>query len=123
MSCDLERPVLETGGENGRLSRSVNGETEQMPVLAPTPPAVKPPRVKPREPVAKLIRSALMGALSRVQAADPEARRGQVEAIHHLRTATRRLRSELRTLRDLIDASARERLEGELKWLASTLGR
>ena len=85
-------------------------------------PAVKPPRVRPAEPSATLIRSALIAALSRVQAADPEARRGEVEGIHRLRTSTRRLRSELRTVRDLIDQASREQLEGELKWLAEALG-
>jgi CHAD domain-containing protein len=57
-----------------------------------------------------------------VQAADPEARRGDIEGIHRLRTSTRRLRSELRTVRHLIDADWRQHLEGELKWLAGMLG-
>ena len=95
---------------------------KQAPTHPFAPPAVKPPRVKPGEPSAKLIRSALIAALLRVQAADPEARRGEVEGIHRLRTSTRRLRSELRTVRDLIDQASREQLEGELKWLADTLG-
>jgi CHAD domain-containing protein len=80
------------------------------------------PRVKPSEPVAELIRAALNVAASRMQAADPEARRGDIEGIHRLRTSTRRLRSELRTVEGLVDESWREHLEGELKWLAGMLG-
>jgi len=122
MACDLERPVTKIRGENGFLSRSVEGDREQVPTHTVAPPPVKPPRVRPAEPSATLIRSALVAALSRVQAADPEARRGEVEGIHRLRTSTRRLRSELRTVRDLIDQVSREQLEDELKWLADALG-
>ena len=60
--------------------------------------------------------------MARMEAADPEARRGEVEGIHRLRTSTRRLRSELHTVRDLVEQDWREHLEQELKWLAGTLG-
>jgi CHAD domain-containing protein len=80
------------------------------------------PRVKPREPAANLIESALLSALNRLTEADPAARRGEVEGVHRLRTATRRLRSELRTVRSLIHRDWREHLEQELKWLATALG-
>jgi CHAD domain-containing protein len=69
-----------------------------------------------------LIRTALEGALARVEAADPEARRGDVEGIHRLRTSTRRLRSELHAVRDLVERDWREHLLQELKWLADMLG-
>jgi CHAD domain-containing protein len=39
-----------------------------------------------------------------------------------LRTSTRRLRSELRALKDLVAPGWRERTEDELKWLAGLLG-
>ena len=80
------------------------------------------PRVKPRQPAAELIRTALRGAMARIDVADPEARRGEVEGIHRLRTSTRRLRSELHTVRDLVERNWREHLEAELKWLADALG-
>jgi CHAD domain-containing protein len=80
------------------------------------------PRIKPKHPAAELIRSALMGAIARMQAADPDARRGEPEGIHRLRTSTRRLRSELRTVSVLIDREWGEHLEQELKWLAGILG-
>jgi CHAD domain-containing protein len=122
MSCDLERSAGEARAENGRIPGHDKEDRRRLEILAFSPPAVKAPRVKPGEPAARLIHSALIGALLRIQAADPQARGGEVEGIHRLRTSTRRLRSEFRTARDLIDQDRREDLERELKWLASTLG-
>src|SRR5271166_3600812 len=86
------------------------------------PATVAMPAIKPKYPAAELIRSALQGAIVRLLAADPEARRGEPEGVHRLRTSTRRLRSELRTVSDLVDREWREHLEQELKWLAAVLG-
>jgi CHAD domain-containing protein len=80
------------------------------------------PRVKPRDPAGHAILSALEGAVLRIQVSDPEARRGESEGIHRLRTSTRRLRSELRAFHDLVDPLWREQIQGELKWLAGVLG-
>jgi CHAD domain-containing protein len=80
------------------------------------------PRIKPREPVAQAVLVSLRSALTRIRGAEAEARRGDVEGIHRLRTATRRLRSELRAFRGLVDADWIEPLEGEMKWLAGLLG-
>jgi len=80
------------------------------------------PRVRPGAPAAELIQAALRSAVARVQAADPEARRGEPDGIHRLRTSTRRLRSELRAARELVDCCWHQRLEGELKWLTGMLG-
>ena len=49
------------------------------------PATVAMPAIKPKYPVAELIRSALKGAITRLQAADPEARRGDPEGVHRLR--------------------------------------
>ena len=58
---------------------------------------------------------ALETALSRIRGIEADARRGDAEGIHRLRTTTRRLRSELRAFRDLVDPeldrSARRRDE------------
>jgi CHAD domain-containing protein len=61
-------------------------------------------------------------ALSRIRSTEADARRGDIEGIHRLRTTTRRLRSELRAFRQLSDANWIEPLESELKWLAGLLG-
>lgn len=44
------------------------------------------------------------------------------DAVHKMRVATRRLRSTLRTFRNLLDAERTEPLRAELKWLAEKLG-
>jgi CHAD domain-containing protein len=80
------------------------------------------PRVRPGDPAEAAIESALQNALGRIQASDPDARRGDSEGIHRLRTSTRRLRSELRAFQDLVDPSWSEEISAELKWLAGVLG-
>jgi CHAD domain-containing protein len=80
------------------------------------------PRVSPDDPAGHVVYSALREALVRIAASDPEARRGEVEGIHRLRTTTRRLRSELLALEKLVERPWSLRLEEELKWLADRLG-
>jgi len=58
----------------------------------------------------------------RIAASDAEAKRGEAEGIHRLRTTTRRLRSELHSLDNLIDRRWRGQIEEELSWLAGRLG-
>lgn len=79
-------------------------------------------RVKPGDPAALAIASALGAAVARLRTADPAAQEGQAEGVHRLRTSARRLRSELRAFRDLVEPSWRETLERELKWLGGALG-
>jgi len=122
MNVKLENPSPDTGENDRSLSQfHLNGTSRPEP-LASRPAAVALPRVKPGQPAAELIQSALRGAMSRMGAADPEARRGDVEGIHRLRTSTRRLRSELHAVRDLVERDWRVHLEQELKWLADKLG-
>jgi CHAD domain-containing protein len=80
------------------------------------------PRVNADDPVGDVVFSVLKVAMLRIAGTDPDARRGDPEGIHRLRTTTRRLRSELRSLENLVDARFRGQLEGELKWLAGCLG-
>jgi CHAD domain-containing protein len=80
------------------------------------------PRVRRDDPVGRVVFSALRVAVLRIAGSDADARRGDPEGIHRLRTTTRRLRSELRSLEDLVDERWREQIEGELKWLAEQLG-
>jgi CHAD domain-containing protein len=85
-------------------------------------PTVEVPRIRPRDPVARAVLVALETALSRIRGTEADARRGDVEGIHRLRTTTRRLRSELRAFRVMVDPDWFGPLEGELKWLAGLLG-
>lgn len=79
-------------------------------------------RVKPSDPAALAVASALRTAVARLRAADPSAQHGEAEGVHRLRTSARRLRSELHAFRDLVEPSWREGLERELKWLGGALG-
>jgi CHAD domain-containing protein len=122
MNAKLEHPST-LPGANGRLSSRPNGKASSR----PEPPLIQPavvamPRIKPGQPAVDLIRSALWSAMARLDAADPEARRGDVEGIHRLRTSTRRLRSEMKAVRELVERDWREHLQEELKWLAGMLG-
>src|SRR5262245_9064819 len=85
-------------------------------------PTVEVPRIRPRDPVAQAVLVARETALSRIRNTEADARRGDVEGIHRLRTTTRRLRSELRAFRSVVDPEWIGPLEGELKWLAGLLG-
>jgi CHAD domain-containing protein len=57
-----------------------------------------------------------------IVAHDPAVRHGEAEAIHKMRVATRRLRSTLKTFRELWDREQVQSLRAELKWLAERLG-
>jgi CHAD domain-containing protein len=72
--------------------------------------------------VGQAVKAALEGCVARIGACDPDARRGDSEGIHRLRTSTRRLRSELRAFQDLVVPEWRLPVERELKWLADLLG-
>lgn len=76
----------------------------------------------PDDPAARVVRAALIRNAERLRALDPGVRRGEVESIHRMRTAARRLRSELHAFLDLLDDTWGRDLEEELKWLARGLG-
>ena len=79
-------------------------------------------RVKPKEPAGEAVAAALRLAAARLQEIAPSARDGEVRGVHKVRVLCRRLRSELRAFRDLVERDWRERLEAELKWLGNALG-
>lgn len=76
----------------------------------------------PEAPAGVVVRAAIASALSRLQEHEPEARAGSDEAVHQMRVATRRLRSDLRTFRTLIEDAWARPLRTELKWMAGVLG-
>lgn len=57
-----------------------------------------------------------------LQALEPQVRAGEVEPVHQVRVATRRLRATLRTFRPLLDREVTDPLRVELKWYADLLG-
>lgn len=76
----------------------------------------------PEAPAGAAVRAAIDDGTRRLIASEPEALRGDVEGIHQTRVATRRLRSDLRTFRILLDPEWVAPLRKELRWLGRALG-
>ena len=70
----------------------------------------------------RAVQAALSAGLGRLIANDPPTRLGDVEGLHQMRVATRRLRSDLRTFRPLLDRTWAAGLSDELRWLGDRLG-
>ena len=115
-----------------RLRAAGAGEPEQLPkiVRALGPRALDPPDVvaPPKLDVAldpARSRSAprSLNSTKRLLTNDPGVRLGDdPEAVHQARVATRRLRSDLRTFRPVVDPEWDASLREELKWLGGLLG-
>lgn len=88
------------------------------------PPDVAPPApVAPDAGVRTLVTATLARAVAHLVAHDPGVRLGEdPEAVHQARVATRRLRSDLRTFRDLLEPTWTRSLRDELRWLGGLLG-
>ncbi len=78
--------------------------------------------VAPGDPAALAVRSALAADLVRLRQNEPAARRFDPEGVHQLRAAVRRLRSDLRTFRPLLDRDWAAEPAARLRDLADTLG-
>jgi CHAD domain-containing protein len=88
-----------------------------------TAPADITPAPVPADPtMADALVVAIASALARLVHNDPHARLGDEEAIHQVRVALRRLRSDLRTLGDAVDPAWRARIEPQLRSVAGALG-
>ncbi len=91
-------------------------------------PASAPPEVSVRalhKPVtgAQVVRQTITRSVELLLRHDPGVRLGDdPEDVHQARVATRRLRSDLRTFRPLLDAEWVESLRDELRWLGGELG-
>ncbi|GAB3699709.1 CYTH and CHAD domain-containing protein [Mariniluteicoccus flavus] len=79
-------------------------------------------RLGRKSSAAAVLRAYIGAQVGMIQGREPEVREDAPDSVHKMRVATRRLRSTLRTFRDLMDAKRTERLRGELKWLGEMLG-
>ena len=90
---------------------------------ATLPPDVVVPRgLTPSGPAAFAVQAAIARSVNRIVDNDAGTRLGEVEPVHQMRVGTRRLRSDLRTFRSLVDAEWADRLREELRWLGEALG-
>ena len=76
-----------------------------------------------RVSVSDVVRIAFSESTARLEANEPAIRAARdPEAVHQARVATRRLRSDLRTLRRFIDPEWAQHFRAELRWLGAELG-
>lgn len=112
----VERLLVERGATrtaSSKLETVLGGRFE---------PEVVPSPLRPRSSVDALVRFAIASGYDRLLQQDPWVRIGDdEEAVHRARVATRRLRSDLKTLEPLLGASP-QRLREELQWLGGLLG-
>lgn len=80
---------------------------------------------KPRRkgPASDVVIAYLAEQINTLLDQDPGVRLGKPDAVHSMRSATRRARSALATYRRLFDRGVVRRLRAELKWLARILDR
>lgn len=77
----------------------------------------------PADPtVADALAASIADALLRLLKNDPLTRLGDAEGLHQLRVSLRRLRSDLRTLEDMVDPAWMARVEPGLRKVADALG-
>jgi CHAD domain-containing protein len=81
-----------------------------------------PELVTASDPAASLVISAIRSSVRRLLVADVGVRRRHEDAVHQMRVACRRLRSDLKTFRPLVEPLWGEALRAECKWLADALG-
>src|ERR1700687_2991781 len=74
------------------------------------------------DPAVKAAAAAIAVQLRAMGAEHDKAVTGEVEAIHRLRVATRRLRAALRMLREVVPDDEAERAADELGWLCGAIG-
>jgi CHAD domain-containing protein len=87
-------------------------------------PEVVVPELDQRATIAGLVGGSLAAGLRRLLLHDPYVRIGDdPEAVHQARVATRRLRSDLRTLSPLLEPAPVTRWRADLAWLGGLLGR
>jgi CHAD domain-containing protein len=93
-------------------------------VLDETPePEISLPRSRPGISIRDVARFAIGSGAERLVQNDPAVRIGSdPEAIHQARVATRRLRSDLKTLEPLLDRAFVKTIRDELRWVGELLG-
>lgn len=120
----LVQPILtrlrEAGAaDEGNLTKLVRA----LGARATAPPEVDPVAVSTGSSAGDVVRYVIASAVASLMRHDPGVRLGDdPEDVHRARVATRRLRSQLRTLRPLLDPSWSNPLRDELRWLAGGLG-
>lgn len=104
------------GGFSSKLGRAL-GPRASAPPEVPAPARVGKHDLAGAT-IARLVRSGVRRLIS----LDIGVRLGKDDAVHQMRVACRRLRSDLRTFVDLFEPGSTDELRAELAWLADSLG-
>ncbi|HJW01054.1 MAG TPA: CYTH and CHAD domain-containing protein [Arthrobacter sp.] len=115
-------PVLADAGAKpsehaSKLARALAAGPDQR--IADEPPGEVPGK---KSPASAVVTAYLAAQIGEILAHDPGVRLEEPEAVHDMRSATRRARSVLSANRRLYSAVAVRRLCDELKWLGQILG-
>lgn len=105
------------------LSSSAPKLAAVLGVAATAAPDVASPALTKKATTGEVVRSAVSRATERLLLHDPWLRCSEEpEHVHQARVATRRLRSDLRTLGPMVDRAWRAANNEDLRWLAGLLG-
>jgi CHAD domain-containing protein len=110
----LERYLLESGARPG------DGRPKVFQAL--DLPAPGTARVKRGAPAIDHLAEYLQTQLDALVMGDPATRRGDIEGVHGMRVATRRMRSALKEAKKLLDSDWVDETRDELNWLGGMLG-
>jgi triphosphatase len=111
-ACGL-RPATLSKFEAGLLARGV---------VIPSPPDLGPTEIEPEATLGDVAYAVLRRQLGVLRAKEPGTRLGEdIEELHEMRVATRRLRAALDLFADVLPLRARN-FRDELGWLAGVLG-
>jgi CHAD domain-containing protein len=103
-----------------------DAESKYLHVLGPRARQAADITIEPlssRPTAAEVIRLALASGVLAMITHDPVVRRDEdVEGVHQMRVASRKLRSHLRTFRPLVDPDWADGLREELAWVGGSLG-
>ena len=101
---------------------SPDHDPPEHPLLAPPRPAPRRPGLIPTD-IADTIGPVLGKAIADIRAHEDGSRRGgDIEDVHKMRVATRRVRAYLKAARPALDRVATDRLRADVRDLAGTLG-
>ena len=120
--------TLEKVGDALRAAGAMSGDQTPKAVRAlgaratAAPDVVPPKKISPKEPAGHAVGASLATGTLRLMLNDPHTRLGDEDAVHQMRVAARRMRSDLRTFGPLVEAGWAEALVAELKWVADALG-
>ena len=120
----LVQPILARlrqagAADEGNLTKLVRA----LGARATAPPEVDPIAISGAATAGDVVRHAIATAVASLLRHDPGVRLGDdLEDVHRARVATRRLRSQLRTFRPLLDPAWANALRDQLRWLADGLG-